>query len=560
MTLETVLDKLGARRNGKEWIAKCPAHDDSTPSLGITEGDNGGVLLCCHAGCSTESVCAAMGIKLSDLFPEKKPQTVFEKGKPQIVAEYEYTDEEGKLLYQVVRYKEPKDFKQRRRDEKGAWIWNVNGVHKVLYNLRGVLASNDVLVVEGEKDVEAATHLAFVATCNTGGAGKWSDEYSECLRGKNVTIIADADEKGRKHAQQVATSLYLRAASIKVLELPGAKDLSEWQEQGGARETLQSIISGALPWKPADTTEEKKSVQLGSFSTAELFTVQSVKIEWLAWPFAAIGLSSILDALPKLGKTRFFLEAVKASRDARPFLNYATKPMRVIYVSEQSAASLAMQAREVGFTGDEPVEELRWITREHWSRYIYTEFLERLETDFVRGSGYNTLIIDTWHTVARLEDEKDASEVNRLGNLTIDLATRNHLALAFGRHDRKSGGDIGVSGRSSIQLSGLVDVILHLVRVPNQASQRKLELLGRVPGLPNDQVIELIGGSYQNWGEPQAAAVDRAEQVKDWLDDEPGLTGEQIVDKFAALVPPVEISVATARRYRAEAQKRAHKK
>jgi AAA domain-containing protein len=545
MTLETVLDKLGARRNGKEWIAKCPAHEDSTPSLGITVGDNGGILLCCHAGCGTEDVCAAIGIELSDLFPDSKPR---------IVGEYDYTDEAGELLYQIVRF-EPKDFRQRRKDDKGAWIWNTDGVRKVLYCLRGVLADEDVLVVEGEKDAETGWRLRLPSTCCPGGAGKWRDEYSECLRGKNVTIIADADKPGREHAQQVATSLYLRAASIKVLELPGAKDLSEWEEHGGTCEALQSMIEAAPRWKPPDASEEKESVPLGSFSTAELFTVQAIKVEWLAWPFAAIGLSSILDALPKLGKTRFFLEAIKASRDARPFLNYATKPMRVIYVSEQSAASLAMQAREVGFTGDEPVEELRWITREHWSRFIYTEFCEKLEKEFIRGGAYNVLVYDTWHTVARLEDEKDASEVNRLGNLTLDIATRNKLALGLGRHDRKSGGDIGVSGRSSIQLSGLVDVILHLVRVPNQASQRKLELLGRVPGLPNDQLIELLGGSYLNWGEPQAGAMDRADQVKEWLEDEPDLTGEQIVEKFAALVPPVKISVATAKRYRAEAQK-----
>jgi hypothetical protein len=46
------------------------------------------------------------------------------------------------------------------------------------------------------------------------------------LRGKHVPILADADEPGRKHVQQVATSLYGKAATVKVLELPGAKDLS----------------------------------------------------------------------------------------------------------------------------------------------------------------------------------------------------------------------------------------------------------------------------------------------------------------------------------------------
>jgi hypothetical protein len=230
--------------------------------------------------------------------------------------------------------------------------------------------------------------------------------------------------------------------------------------------------------------------------------------------------------------------------------------MRVIYVSEQSAASLAMQAREVGFTGQEPVEELRWICREQWSRFTFLDFLEKLEQQLVEGAGYNFLAFDCWHTVARLEDENAASEVNRLGNLSIDVATRNQLALAMSRHDRKSGGDVGVSGRSSIQLSGLVDVILHLVGIPTKETQRKLELLGRVPGLPNAQTIELLNGEYLNWGEPVALVIDRVAQVREWLADDADLTGEQIVARFANQDPPVPISLASANRYKADARKK----
>jgi len=289
-------------------------------------------------------------------------------------------------------------------------------------------------------------------------------------------------------------------------------------------------------------------------STAELFAAQEKVIKWMCWPFAAIGLASILDALPKVGKTVLFLLGILASRLGQHFLSLPTKPMRVVYVSEQSRASLAMQAREIGFTGREPPEELFWITREDWSRYVYTDFLAKLENEIIKPGTYNVLIIDTFHTVSRMEDEKDASEVNRLGNLTIDVATRNGLALALGRHDRKSGGEVGISGRSSIQLSGLADVILHLVRVPNHESQRKLEILGRVPGLPNEQLIDLVNGAYVNWGQPQPETTGKSAQVAEWLKNEPGLTGEQIVARFAAMVPPIKISVATARRYASQAR------
>lgn len=344
-----------------------------------------------------------------------------------------------------------------------------------------------------------------------------------------------------KEKSRLRRLIYL-AASVRDKAFAGEVDASAVKELGVLN------VGPGESWRAPD---------LGSLSTAELFTIQESKIEWLAWPFAAPGLATVTDALPKIGKTIFFLQGILAARSNRSFLGIGTKPMRVVYVSEQSAGSLAVQAREVGFTGSEPIEELRWITREYWSRFVFTEFLDRLERQFLDGT-YNALIFDTWHTVARLEDENAAAEVNRLGNLTIDVAARNKLALALGRHDRKSGGEVGLSGRSSIQLSGLVDVILHLVRVPGNERQRRLEILGRVPGLPNEQLIELVEGGYINRGLPDAVLDEKKERinrVREWLVQSPHLTADEITARFACLVPPVSVSRATAQRYKIEAKR-----
>ena len=61
------LDKV--KRTAKGYQARCPAHDDGGPSLSLSEGGDGRVLLHCFAGCSTASVVAAMGLTMSDLFP-----------------------------------------------------------------------------------------------------------------------------------------------------------------------------------------------------------------------------------------------------------------------------------------------------------------------------------------------------------------------------------------------------------------------------------------------------------------------------------------------------------
>jgi hypothetical protein len=64
------LERVTARGPGRT-IARCPAHDDRTPSLDILELDDGTLLLKCHAGCSVSEIVAAVGLDLRDLFPPK---------------------------------------------------------------------------------------------------------------------------------------------------------------------------------------------------------------------------------------------------------------------------------------------------------------------------------------------------------------------------------------------------------------------------------------------------------------------------------------------------------
>lgn len=84
--------RLGARRSGRGWIARCPAHEDRSPSLSISEGHDGRVLLHCFAGCSTESVLAAIGLSMRDLFPGPRTWTSKSKSPKVRIAEKLATD------------------------------------------------------------------------------------------------------------------------------------------------------------------------------------------------------------------------------------------------------------------------------------------------------------------------------------------------------------------------------------------------------------------------------------------------------------------------------------
>jgi 5S rRNA maturation endonuclease (ribonuclease M5) len=167
---------------------------------------------------------------------------------PTFTAEYPYHDENGALLFQVLR-KPDKSFLQRRPDGANGWIWRLEDTRRVPYGLRKLIDADPaapVFVCEGEKDVETAWSLGMVATCNPGGAGKWSavqDTASTVLKGRDVVVIADADEPGRKHAKDVEASLRGHAKSVRIIEMPdGHKDLTDAVRAGV---TLPQILARA---------------------------------------------------------------------------------------------------------------------------------------------------------------------------------------------------------------------------------------------------------------------------------------------------------------------------
>lgn len=263
MNAEEFAARLNGKRTGTGWAAKCPAHEDRNASLSITAGDDGKTLLRCHAGCTFADVVAAAGLRPGDLFPPKPASNA--SVKPRIVATYPYHDEAGTLLFEVVRF-EPKDFRQRQPDGAG-WKWNLQGVRRVLYRLPQVIEAVSkglpLFLVEGEKDVAALAAQGIAATCNSGGAGKWIEDYNAHLQGANVCIVADKDKPGRAHAREVAASLHGIAASVRVVEVPDhggkpCKDASDFLTAGGTAADLLALADATPEWQPsAETTQAK---------------------------------------------------------------------------------------------------------------------------------------------------------------------------------------------------------------------------------------------------------------------------------------------------------------
>jgi 5S rRNA maturation endonuclease (ribonuclease M5) len=165
------------------------------------------------------------------------------KAPRKIVATYGYTGERGDLLYQVVRY-DPKEFKQRRPDGHGGWIWK-KGPRQVLYRLSEVIEAPIVFVVEGERDVETLRDYGFVATINAGGAdAPWLPQYTKTLSDKEVILIPDNDSPGKRRVLKIARALVGRVAKLIVLELKDAKDITAWFERGHSELELIAQVEG----------------------------------------------------------------------------------------------------------------------------------------------------------------------------------------------------------------------------------------------------------------------------------------------------------------------------
>jgi 5S rRNA maturation endonuclease (ribonuclease M5)/archaellum biogenesis ATPase FlaH len=356
MNIHDFLSKLGegVQQHGERWQARCPAHDDGKASLSVKHGNNGGIIVFCHAGCETRAIVSAMNLTIADLMPSD-PMPERPSVKPTIVAAYDYRDEKGNLLYQALRLN-PKDFRQRRPDGE-AWKWNLDGVRRVLYRLPELLKSTGtVYVAEGEKDVDNLYKLGCVATCNVGGAGKWKAEYSDVLKGRDVFILPDNDEPGKKHADDVAKSLKGIANSVDVVELPGLKskaDVSDWIADGGTKDKLERICSKGVRTISLVQAAEKYIEQLKTTETS-LISMGLGDVDYAIGGGVELGELVVLAARPSHGKSAIALQCVH---------NWTYSGMGCAFVS-QEMSNLALGKRSLQFISDVPVEHWRTNTKQ----------------------------------------------------------------------------------------------------------------------------------------------------------------------------------------------------
>jgi 5S rRNA maturation endonuclease (ribonuclease M5) len=356
--IQRALRDHGSKPSGSNgWT--CPAHDDRKASLSVTMTTDGKVVLNCHAGCHSNTVVRALGLAWTDLFPEPKAG---QQRHSTIVATYPYVDERSRPLFEVVRFA-PKDFRQRRSDGKGGWIWSLNGTRRVLYRLPRILdavaTGKTIYVVEGEKDVHALEQAGAAATCNPMGAGKWSHEYARVLAGATVVVVADRDQAGRNHARTVATSLTCAGCVVQVVEPADGKDASDHL----AHHALDEFVPVDLQDEP-DEAVQGEQVPPGRrllFTPASKITPRPVRWVWDTTPAdgrtteqGRFPASSLVLAVGRagLGKSQFAVwTAAQITRGVLPGCHYGT-PRSVVYCATEDSWEMTIVPRLMAVGAD----------------------------------------------------------------------------------------------------------------------------------------------------------------------------------------------------------------
>lgn len=447
MTAEELLDHFdGVRRSGTGWVARCPAHEDRHQSLSITEAEDR-ILLRCHAGCRTENVVREAGIKWSDLFV-----------KDEIVATYDYTDQDGNLLYQSVRY-EPKSFRQRRPDGNGGWIWNMQGVDRTLYRLPQVIQAvrdgQPVWIVEGEKDADAIVEAGGTATCNVGGAGKWSPHLSSLLAGADVVIVADNDDPGREHARKVSDGLREIARTVNVVQSNIGKDAADHLEAGF---TLEEFV-------PLDLDIEDDEIQLSE--------VEMRNVDWHWKPVIQVAAFHLLAGKGGAGKGSW-LARVAACMTIGVSEYSPGKPLNVIWVASEDSAEADIKPRIIAAGGD-PSRVYKLNKRISLPEDI--PYLERKILKIRNGARTGLLIIDpVANHIGGKETDGEGSVRNAINELNL-VSDRTRCAIFGVRHVTKYS-DGGVS--SVLGSTAWVDsprVVITMSKDHSDSDRRWLEVV-----------------------------------------------------------------------------------
>ena len=423
-----------------QYKALCPCHDDGSPSLNIKYDDKTKkVLLKCFV-CGKEKgytdFLTAWGIDpLELIMPQQR----------HISSTYDYTDESGNLLYQNVRYV-PKDFRPRRPDGEGGWIWNLKNTRRVLYNLPnliGVRPGKPIFFTEGEKDADTLLKYGYLAT-TSGSATSWCPEFAEYLTGREVVILPHNDSPGSTYANIVAHDLFKIVKSIKIVNLPvkHGEDVTDYFEQGGTVEQFNELVKETPVLNKTTKQKRKHAIYEG------INNMEAKETHWLWENRIPLGMLSLLIGNQDVGKSvlSLFMAGIVSTGDSWPDVPNRKVPVgSVIILSSEDDKHRTIKPRleATGVDGNK-VFFLASLTEQLTDGQTKTRGLSNLTTDLdvlddaiCRIGDVRLVIIDPITAFAGGKKENSNAGVREFLDPLIELAASRNVAIVGLSHLNK---------------------------------------------------------------------------------------------------------------------------
>lgn len=465
---------------------------------------------------------------------------------------YLYTNADDTPAYRVDRldYDDgSKSFFCSRPDGKGGWIKGLpKDVPRLLYRLPEILRQpgDPVIIVEGEGKVHCLRDKMFLGipvTCIAGGVnGTLPGDFTEVLSGREISILPDNDKPGKGFAIRIATLLYGKAKSIKIVELPGLPekgDIVDWRNQGGTVGELHELIAATPEWQPGMTPiggnpppveaieQPFSSIpRPARYTAAELLGADFPEPNWAIPGILPEGLS-FLAGRPKIGKSWLALQIASAVSMGGMVLGQKTCIGKGLYLAlEDSPRRLKLRMQKQLMAPTENLEfEFKWPP-------LQSGGLDKLAKEILRGVAF--VVIDTASRVVGKNSQKDTDDMSALFSPLQRLALECRVSILVVDHHRKSMGFLedaiddllGGTGKAAV-----ADTVLGLYR--NRAKGTTvLQIRGRDVD-EQDLAIQwdAVTGIWQLLG--NAEDVTRGNQEKaiiDLLTSQPEMTSRQIMD------------------------------
>ena len=390
---------------------------------------------------------------------------------------YDYINEDGETAYQVLRY-EPKTFRQRRPDGNGGWLYNMQGVEALPYNMAGLMLNPDkpVFIVEGEKCADKLIELGALATTSHGGAGNWKPELNRYFKGRDVIIIPDRDDAGDKHAKTVINNLIGIAAKIRRVDLPNLsakQDVYDWFNNGNSVDDMIELVRGSKEIKEAEPIEETPVDDIPS-DTFQVMTINDLRnmppVEWLIDGLITSRGFSVLYGAPAVGKSFVAIDMALSVAYGREWQGRSVKDGAVLYIAGEGVSGLGKRVKAWQSYHGVDDKDAPLIVLPLAVQFREESDVEKLiRTVDAIGVPIKCVVIDT---VARSMVGMEENSSNEIGVFVAACdAVRNHAECAV-MAIHHSGKDASRGMRGSNALLGACDTSIMLKRTDDRITMQ----------------------------------------------------------------------------------------